>query len=248
VLDWLDDATDPALAHTLVEYLVSLSPKKDDKAWARVRLLALLAHVTVPQDAGVIADALVRLGPEQDDRDRAGIRVLALLEVAAKPSDALMLAETLGWLRPQLPDPIRPRRRVLDLLASAAEPSDALMLGYVLRELGPGPSDTAGARARVLNLLRAGSWSLARELAELLAGLDPVAEDLLEWASWGTVPPLALLSAARRNSPLQSWLDVLWPGPTAAPLCRRRGWRAGLPPTSAAQVVLAGGCQFPVMV
>ena len=172
VLDYLENATDPASAHMLTELLVSLSPQSPATARACGRVLDLLDQVTVPQDARLLADALVMLDPERPDKVRARSRVLNLLTTAAKPSDALMLAETQGWLGTEPTDLTQARGRVLDLLAAAAEPTDALVAAHALRVLGPGNSDTARARARVLDLLRAGSPS-ARDLAEMLAELEP---------------------------------------------------------------------------
>ncbi|HEX3955360.1 MAG TPA: hypothetical protein VHZ03_01880 [Trebonia sp.] len=207
VLDYLEDATDPTSAHMLTELLVSLSRQPSVTDRARRRVLDLLDQVTGPQDARLLADALVMLDPEPRAKVRARTRVLNLLAAAAKPSDARILAEVQGWLGTEPPDLTSARRRVLDLLAAAAESTDALVAAGALRMLGTGDSDTARARARVLDLLRAGSP--ARDLAEILAKLGPVADDLVDWPSWETAPPPDLLSAARRNSPLQAWLDVL---------------------------------------
>jgi hypothetical protein len=209
VLAWLDNATDPASAHTLAETLASIRPGSSDSAHARARLLDLLDHATSPRDAATLADALTKLDPDSGETAQARGQVLGLLATAAKPQDAVMLAETLRWLGPKPAELAQARGRVLGLLAAAAEPSDALMLADALPGLGPEPPGTAQARAQVLNLLRAGSCPQAKNLAELLAELSPVADDLLGWASWGVAPPPALLAAARRNSPLQSWLDVL---------------------------------------
>jgi hypothetical protein len=49
----------------------------------------------------------------------------------------------------------------------------------------------------------------ARQLAEMLARLDPTVDDLANWHDWAVAPRPELMAAVRPNSTISTWLDAL---------------------------------------
>ena len=79
----------------------------------------------------------------------------------------------------------------------------------MLAGLAPKAGDLARVRGRVLDLLDgADPWN-SRIMTRVLPRLHPAASDLSSWASWPMAPEPDLLAAARQNSPLESWLELL---------------------------------------
>jgi hypothetical protein len=70
--------------------------------------------------------------------------------------------------------------------------------------------DRARAREALLRLLaRETDPGKAREVADVVAGLNPRVADLVGSDSWPFPPNPAMLAAARQNSGLPAWLAAL---------------------------------------
>jgi hypothetical protein len=210
VLDLMDAADDGWDARELAEALVRLGPEPSELARARERIVDMLDAAEPAPQAGDLAKALAALDPEPDDLAWARGRMLDLLDAADPGSNVGFLAKVVAGLGPEPGDLARARGRVLDLLDATDGRSDARQLAEALAGLGPEPDDLARARGRVLDLLdgaRLGGG--ASGLPGALAVLGPVAGDLASWASWAAAPGSDLLAAARRNTPLRSWLEIL---------------------------------------
>jgi hypothetical protein len=148
---------------------------------------------------------LVELDPEVSDRRRARARLLELLD--EKVGDTKELVDKLVALDPEVRDLARARSRVLDMIDTAS-PWKMLELADALVALAPEASDLARARASVLAHLDH-AYPYERTLMDVLTLLRPTVGDLTGWVSWPVVPCQELLAAVRRNTPLESWLELM---------------------------------------
>lgn len=80
----------------------------------------------------------------------------------------------------------------------------------VVLQLTPAPQDKRQVLDALLGLLAHETDSaVAAELIRGVAQLDPTVHDLNTWRTWVTAPTAELLAAARRNSALDEWLEML---------------------------------------
>ena len=111
-------------------------------------------------------------------------------------------------LEPEPGDLARARGRVLDGLDATESTLGVGWAAESLERLGTEPGDKARACSRVLELLKRGNSADAPQLVRLLSTFSPTAADLADCRSWSIPPGHNLLATIRRNSPLQSWLEI----------------------------------------
>lgn len=118
--------------------------------------------------------------------------------------------EALAALKPGPAEREHARQSLLGLLFRESDPQLCSPLVDGLARLEPGPAEREQAWQALLALLaRESSKPRALTLLQALAKLQPDARVLTGWPSWAIPPSKDLLAAARRNTTLSSWLDVL---------------------------------------
>jgi NACHT domain len=200
----------------LVDCVTRLNPTAEDRVQVRKAVLRLAEADPDPQ-VGYLAMKVARLDPPAGQRTQALevlLRVLAYPIVFLQPS-------LFGGQEDELPNAIVElavterdkawtREAVLSLFDGDISDLAATDLPKLVARLDPTVADRARLRQALLRLLSSATEFLtARHLAERVAELDPTVADLAGSDTWPCPPSPALLTAARRNSPLGAWLAWL---------------------------------------
>ena len=225
-------------ARHLAEALLQLDPPPEELDQARTTLISLLA---VPEPSYQPLTALLTLQPSAKEKEHARDMLLRQLAVDAGTRPEFMadlgpstflgshtyvmvhpvvdLVEGLIRLDPVGEYSARARIELCRLLTTCTEIATAKAAVDCMIRLHPTAEDEQCARTALVRLTAAHGPSY---LIDTLIQLRPTVADLRTWRTWPSSsierawPPITLLAAARRNSPLTAWLDALptfaaWP-------------------------------------
>ena len=232
-------AVTPAERHQARDALIQLltrqvprrvaKPPADTTAQEQFKaLLMLLDNRAGCEVAAAVSGAVARLDPTPEDKQMVREALLPMLlcplieeavrRVVSAAKDEQQAREQ---IRLRLPARRGSRKadnklvnriiRLVSVKKSESRPHRmAPLLCGQLIHFEPSADDKRAAR-EVLIMLLVGQTdeSAAEETANTMAQLDPAVRDLDTWQNWAAIPPEALLSEVRRNSPLTEWLAAL---------------------------------------
>ena len=234
LLTLLTGETESAAAANLARGLTKLDPTSDEKQRARAALLALLTPETRPWTAVDLAGRLSELSPAAEDERQARTTLLTLLiheprsgrpaqwpcEIAADltrgltklhptPDEKWQACVALINLMTRLPLMRKEEIRYWPVPRKTLGGTAADLAGSLV-QLDPTLDDKQQTRTVLLTLLRQTTdHSVIGLLVDAIVQLDPTAQDLDAWQLQTTHLTVELLAAARRNSELSDWLDIL---------------------------------------
>jgi hypothetical protein len=205
LLGLLTDQSRVAPAGDVVPSLVQLASTAEDKRQIREALLSLLPSQT--RNAPAMVLGLVQLASTAEDK-REAFDALLGLPLSQLEYDLGKLMYWLVELASTADQNHQARDALFRVLASANNDTSSSVIKYIA-QLELTAEHKRQARNTLIGLLPGTNWWNAPDLMRMMATLDPTARDLSTWRSWPIPPTFWLLAAARRNSTLDEWLEVL---------------------------------------
>jgi hypothetical protein len=161
-----------------------VGPNSTRKARNQVRdaLLRLLAEKADRWPVGNLGEAMAKLAVTAEERDQTRTVLLDLLTRQANTWEASRLAEAIAGLEPTSEERAQARAVLLGLMTGQWRHRRAQELAMAMIRLAATAQERHQIREALVGLLAAEStWSdLARELAGVVAGLDPSEDDLAQ--------------------------------------------------------------------
>jgi len=199
-------------AEELLQMINQLDPSPEAQRAARESLVRRLAEITEGMAAEAIVQMLIRLGATEEDKREAREAFLRALANEDGMGMASRLVGNLQDLIPTFDDKQRARRALMRLLAvqTNVDAFYAYELVKDVMQLGATTDEKRQTRETLMRFLAADPEAKASGwLIHGLVLLEPTIGDLATWYARRRQPPIELLAAVRRNTPLASWISNL---------------------------------------
>ena len=219
-------ASSPEEKHQTLTALLQLMHTETDTNWIRDLAWGIAQLACTPQDkrralclllssltGQKLVHEIVQLAASPEDKRQA--RNVLLTQMTTETGAAWFPGLALGvaQLEPTAEDKRQARSMLLARMTTETSNHIASYLAVALAQLDPTAEDKRLGCSILTRLLAINADSeRGTQFHPLFHGikqLDPTVDGLSNWRTWREHPPITLLAAARRNSPLADWLAAL---------------------------------------